>query len=145
MNAKAKLLQLSTTRFINETGLDVDNKTPGAVGSALDVSKLMLSILTKKPELLSATRKEKIEVQSGSLISHNASNTNEKLNRIQNLIASKTGFTDLAGGNLTIAFSVPVQEIEHVIVLVVLGSTLEGRFTDTETLSSATQLYLTKQ
>jgi D-alanyl-D-alanine carboxypeptidase len=55
--------------------------------------------------------------------------------RYQDLVASKTGTTDLAGGNLVVAFD---PEIGRPIVISVLGSTEDGRFTDMEKLVSKT-------
>ena len=43
------------------------------------------------------------------------------------MIASKTGFTNLAGGNLAIVFDAGFM---HPIAIVVLGSTIDGRFSD---------------
>jgi D-alanyl-D-alanine carboxypeptidase len=53
------------------------------------------------------------------------------LNKIPSLIASKTGFTDLAGGNLAVIFD---AGFEYPIIVVVLGSSQTGRFTDVEKL-----------
>ena len=55
------------------------------------------------------------------------------------LIASKTGYTDLAGGNLVIAFD---AGFNHPIIVSVLGSTIDGRFTDAEALVWAALAYL---
>jgi len=145
MNASAKELGLRSTNFKNETGLDLDLTTAGAVGSARDIAMLMTHILTKRPELLAATRKEKIEVRSGSLITHNASNTNEALGKISGIIGSKTGYTDLAGGNLAIALNAPVGERQHPIIIVALGSTLDGRFSDVELLATTSIKYLSNE
>ena len=54
-------------------------------------------------------------------------------------IASKTGFTDLAGGNLVIAFD---AGLSHPIIISVLGSTQEGRFRDVEKLVTASLMSL---
>jgi len=54
-------------------------------------------------------------------------NTNEDVAIIPGLIASKTGYTTLAGGNLGIVFD---ASLGHPIVAVTLGSTREDRFTD---------------
>jgi len=67
--------------------------------------------------------------------SYFANNTNIFVDKIPNLIASKTGFTDLAGGNLVIAFN---ADINRPIIISVLGSTEEGRFTDVLQLIEAT-------
>lgn len=57
-------------------------------------------------------------------------------------MASKTGLTDLAGGNLAIAFD---AGLGHPIVVVVLGSTEDGRLTDVENLVDATLASFTHQ
>ena len=67
---------------------------------------------------------------------HEAFNTNELVGDIPNLLGSKTGFTDLAGGNLTIAFD---AGFDRPIIITVLGSTREGRFDDVATLIAASQ------
>ena len=56
-----------------------------------------------------------------------AFNTNEALGAIPGLIMGKTGYTDLAGGNLAVVFDVGLS---HPVIAVVLGSTIDGRFTD---------------
>ncbi len=55
-------------------------------------------------------------------------NTNEVVQNIDGLIASKTGYTDLSGGNLVVAFD---AGLNHPIIVTVLGSSQEGRFSDT--------------
>ena len=56
------------------------------------------------------------------------------LQNIPGFIGAKTGYTDLAGGNLVAVFDI---DIGHPLIAVVLGSTEEGRFTDIETLINA--------
>ncbi len=64
-----------------------------------------------------------------------AFNTNEALGEIPGLLMGKTGFTDLAGGNLAVVFEAgPARPI----VVVVLGSTREGRFADMRILVETT-------
>jgi len=43
------------------------------------------------------------------------------------LVGSKTGYTDLAGGNLLVIVEYPIG---HPLGIVVLGSSAEGRFLD---------------
>jgi D-alanyl-D-alanine carboxypeptidase len=57
------------------------------------------------------------------------------VNRFPDLLLSKTGYTDLAGGNLVIVYD---AGINHPIAIVVLGSTEDGRFTDVSQLIAAT-------
>lgn len=132
MNEKAKELGLSQTYFINESGLDVGN-TSGGYGTAIDVANLLKYIIENKPDLLEATKYKKIELDSEQNI-HIAKNTNKEVEDIPGLIASKTGYTDLAGGNLAVAFD---ASMGRPIIVVVLGSTQEGRFKDVQTLVSA--------
>ncbi len=83
-------------------------------------------LLRTKPELLAKTKD--LVVSTDSLnASHIAENTNALVGMIPGLIASKTGYTDLAGGNLVIAFD---AGIGHPAVVVVLGSTKDERFSD---------------
>ena len=56
-----------------------------------------------------------------------AQNTNYFVDQVPNIIASKTGFTDLAGGNLVIAYD---AGLNRPIIISVLGSSEEGRFKD---------------
>ena len=142
MNQKARELHLPSVKFFNETGLDKNGEEPGAVGSALDIAKLFSYTLAKYPSVLAATRKEKIELESKSRITHYASNTNEYIANFPRLIASKTGFTDLARGNLAIAFAGGPPESIRPIIIVVLGSTPENRFKDAEVLAKTAVEYL---
>lgn len=126
MNAYAKSLGLKQTYFLNPTGLDISLTHSGAYGSARDMTMLMAYLLRTKPELLVRTRDLSYLTDSIDA-SHLAENTNELVGTIPGLIASKTGYTDLAGGNLVIAFD---ASIGHPVVVVVLGSTKDERFSD---------------
>ncbi len=136
MNKKADEIGLSQTYFTNPTGLDRSETESGSYGSARDVAFLMEYIIKNKPELLQSTTK-KVEAftdERGAV--HDATNTNQTVNDITNLIGSKTGYTLLAGGNLVIAFD---AGLNHPIVISVLGSSQEGRFVDVETLAARAQ------
>jgi len=127
MNIRAEQLELNTLSFKNTTGLDLSPNEAGAVGSAKEVSYLMEYILERYPELLEATTLGGARIYNSQGEFHDIENTNEALYAIPNLIGSKTGYTDLAGGNLTIAFDVGM---DRPIIVTVLGSTREERFTD---------------
>ena len=140
MNEKVKNMGLLETVFINETGLDVDFQMSGAYSSASDISKIFETIIWKNPEMLLKTNRDIASFTSESGITHIAKNTNEAINNIPGIIASKTGFTDLAGGNLAIMFDTGIM---HPVIVVVLGSTIDGRFSDIEKLANiATQKVL---
>ena len=130
-NAKAKELGLEQTFFINGSGLDVNSYLSGGYGSARDFALLLEYTLLKHPSLMEATSRTLLSNYSVDGKVHNFENTNKHVEFLPGIIASKTGFTDLAGGNLAIAFD---AGISHPVVIVVLGSTAEDRFFDVEQL-----------
>lgn len=138
MNTEAQELGLTTLFFTNETGLDNPTGTTGGYGSAQEVAKLFGYVLKEYPDLLEATHVER-EVVRSDKYSHEVVNTNDSLSEIPNVIASKTGFTQMAGGNLAVVFDVGFG---NPIAIVVLGSTTDGRFTDVVALASSTLQYL---
>ncbi len=138
MNTRAQELQLTTMSFYNPTGLDVNPVQAGGYGSAADVARLYEYVLKNHPDIFEQTTKPAISVTSDT-IEHTAINTNTQASRTPSLIASKTGSSDLAGGNLAVALDMGIQ---HPIVIVVLGSTPTDRLTDVDTLSNAIREYL---
>jgi serine-type D-Ala-D-Ala carboxypeptidase (penicillin-binding protein 5/6) len=139
MNEEAQKLQLTHTKFLNETGLDENIYLPGAYGSARDMGKLMTYVLTTHPHLLEATRYDQINVSSLDGTAYIVQNTNNANGHIPQLLASKTGYTDLAGGNLLVAFD---AGLNRPVIIAVLGSTQEGRFNDITMLASTTLGYI---
>jgi D-alanyl-D-alanine carboxypeptidase len=136
MNIRAQELGLETLEFKNMTGLDLSVTEPGAVGSARDVSFLMEHIIETYPDILIPTQSSVARVYNADGGYHTVENTNPVVDRIPNLIGSKTGYTDLAGGNLTIAFDLGLN---RPIIITVLGSTRDERFTDVLKLVAAVQ------
>lgn len=134
MNKKAEELGLRGTRFFNESGLDIDQEISGGYGTARDVAFLMAHGVKSAYRNIESTTLARTTVTSLDNIRHQATNTNEKIDAIPGIIASKTGYTDLAGGNLAIAFD---AGLSRPVVIVVLGSTREGRFKDAEALAWA--------
>ncbi len=136
MNITAEELGLNTLRFYNATGLDRSATEAGAYGSARDVSFLLEHILLNNPSLLTPTTESSELVYNTAGAYHEAENTNPLINRIPNLLASKTGYTDLAGGNLTIAFD---AGFNRPIIITVLGSGYDERFNDVAALVAAVE------
>jgi len=126
MNSKAGDLNLGAMKFNNPTGLDDDNDIGGR-GSALSVAKLFTYVFKNKPGILAPTKEAVIEEKSLDNIRHVVINTNEIVNKIPGIIASKTGYTELAGGNLAVIANIGLR---HPLVFVVLGSSINGRFSD---------------
>lgn len=136
MNIRASELGLGSLVFKNTTGLDLTDTEPGAVGSARDISFLMEYIITHHPEIISPTQEGSTRVYNTNGAYHDINNTNQVALDIPNMIGSKTGYTDLAGGNLTIAFD---AGLNRPIIVTVLGSTHDQRFSDILTLVAAVQ------
>ncbi len=122
MNYLAKKNNLDMT-FINPSGLDINEESEASnYGTASSVAKLINLVYEKNSNILSHTTKKNYE---------GIKNTNEKVSSTPFLVGSKTGFTDMAGGNLVTIYEIGPNSR---FVVVVLGSTKEGRFVDTELL-----------
>lgn len=143
MNTKAQELGLANMTFENESGLDIWNETEaGSYGTAEDVAKLFSYTLTTHPDIFEVTTQDNQFFRSLSGNVHLAENTNRALSNIPALIASKTGYTDLSGGNLGVIVD---PGINYPFVIVVLGSTFEDRFADVVALSESTLQYLSPE
>lgn len=140
MNIRAEELGLSTMEYFNATGLDISSVKAGGYGSARDVAKLMSYILTTHPAILAPTIQPTTRLYNAAGEFHSARNTNDIVTDIPNVLGSKTGFTDLAGGNLVMAYN---AGLNRPIIIVVLDSTRSGRFTDVHTLHGAVNDNLT--
>lgn len=134
----AAALDLKQTYALNSTGLDQDQEVSGAYGSAHDVALLAGSLLKKEPLIAQASTQPVISARSTNGTNHTFSNTNVDVTHIPNILLSKTGYTDLAGGNLVVVYD---AGIGHPVAVVVLGSTESGRFTDVQQLISATSAH----
>jgi D-alanyl-D-alanine carboxypeptidase (penicillin-binding protein 5/6) len=126
---------LTQTYANNGTGLDVSTTVSGGYGSAQDVARLAGALLKQAPVIARATIAPSVTVSDYSGGVHTLPNTNQDIVHVPNPLMSKTGFTDLAGGNLVVIFDVG---IDHPVAVVVLGSTRDGRFTDVDKLVSRT-------
>lgn len=131
----ASSLGLTQTYALNGTGLDENSTISGAYGSAHDIAVLAGELLKRAPGIARASLDPSVTAHSLSGRSYTLQNTNPEVTRVPGLMLSKTGFTDLAGGNLAIVFD---AGIEHPIAVVVLGSTRDERFVDVDRLVAAT-------
>ncbi len=133
MNEAAYALGLTKTHFFNATGLDVSKTTSGAYGSAYDVVRLAALFYKDHPDYFELTTKPDVSIdQSGQTLT--AAATAEPIQNIPGFVAAKTGYTDLAGGNLVAVFDL---EPGLTVVAATLGSTRDGRFVDIKTLIEA--------
>lgn len=126
MNEKAMKLNMKNTVYFNSTGLDIDENA-GAFGSAKDQFLLLNYILKNEPEILQKTGEDSFTAYSADGNRRVFHNTNLSLNQFNQIIYGKTGFTDIAGGNLAIIFDLGFN---HPIALIILGSSFDDRFKD---------------
>lgn len=134
MNNDASNLGLSLY-FTDPAGRDLNGKI-GGEGTALDVAKLFGVARQTMPEIFDATTKKRQTMIASSGRVSGIPNTNQEIQEISGAEASKTGYTDLAGGNLGVIVDITIG---HPVVIVVLGSTREGRFNDVAILYNALQ------
>jgi D-alanyl-D-alanine carboxypeptidase len=134
MNTMTAAIGLSQMSFKNETGLDYDAAgIPNTKGTAREMGEILKHLLKNNIELFEKTRHSNTTVQApqGTM---SVSNTNEFADKIPGLLLSKTGYTDLAGGNLAIVADMGLNEP---VAFVVLKSSKESRFEDVLKLQEA--------
>lgn len=134
MNTDAVGLGLDL-HFTHPAGSDENGKV-GGLGSALSVAKLIAVARREFPEIVEATTKTRTTVTASTGKIIGIPNTNQNVYDFSGLELSKTGFTDMAGGNLVVVVDI---SLGHPVAIVVLGSTREERFSDVETLYKALQ------
>ncbi len=130
----AASLGLLQTYAVNGSGLDVSEYISGGYGSARDLALLSGALVEKASGIALATTERTAEAISLGGTHFSVKNTNLMVGNIPRLLLSKTGFTDLAGGNLALVFDAGMN---HPVAVVVLGSTMKSRFTDAMALVAA--------
>src|SRR3989344_4730966 len=144
VSEKAVELGMLSLNFLNPTGLDIvtaSARLSGASGNAKDIASLLKYIYGKYPNILSRTREEEISIVSSAGKTITAVNTNEALGEIPQIIAGKTGYTLVAGGNFVFIFD---AGFNHPIVVSILGSSEKGRFDDAKKIVGAVFKYYAK-
>ncbi len=127
INMLAQSLHLSSVSIQSPSGLDFEDKYPSALGSPLDIARLVRYLFLRYPQIAKATLHPSVTVTlpDGEVVTF--SNTNPTAIRDTRIRFSKTGFTNSAGGNLAVVVEFDPQ---HRAVVVVMGSTFAGRFRD---------------
>jgi D-alanyl-D-alanine carboxypeptidase (penicillin-binding protein 5/6) len=141
MNFTAKRFGLQNTTFHNPTGL-TEQKTvrkqkvtvPSGHSTAKEVALMLWKIIESHPGLLETTQLAQVKFSNG-ISAFAIDNTNKILSEFP-IVVGKTGFTEDAGGNLAVVLQ--KTPTSHAYVIVVLGSTPEGRFNDVAALASTT-------
>ena len=113
MNAKAKALGLSATRFVNPHGRDAE----GQVATARELAAIAEEAM-RHPEIARIVALPKVTVKTLGGARFKLENSNQFLGRLPGTIGVKTGFTDGAG-KCVIAL---VERAHRRVMLVLLGA-----------------------
>lgn len=124
MNAKAQELNMHNTKFLDPSGLD-DN----AHSTVRDLVQLYSYINKTHKYIWEILRTKSDDVLSTSGLMHHVTTTNQLLGLIPNIIAGKTGYTDLALGTMSLMVA---QDSNDALISIVLGS--NDRFGETKKL-----------
>ena len=138
MNKKTRELGMENSYYYNTSGLDREEFV-GGYSTARDVATVSVYAYQTYPEIFSITSKYEWQVTSQSGVLHDAQNTDDLTKERNDIVFSKTGFTDNDGGSLVI---INDDKVHDPFVVVVLDSTLEGRFDDVSNLIQKTKEYL---
>ncbi|TAL49051.1 D-alanyl-D-alanine carboxypeptidase [Patescibacteria group bacterium] len=139
MNKKALEIGMMETRIFKESGLDAGSGQDGAYGSARDIARLFEFVLQHRPDILSATKYAAVKNVSINRLPHTLKNTNPAVDALPAVLASKTGFTDGSGGNLAVVID---PAIGRPLVVVVLGSGYDERFSDVAAIAEAAERWV---
>ncbi len=141
MNDIAKNLGLEHMLFLNTNGLDLSDTQASAYGSAHDVAVLFAYANETAGNVFGHTSRTSVKIRAASGETVTGVNTDSALPAIPGLLMGKTGYTELAGGNLSIVFDVGLA---HPVVAVVLHSSQDGRFEDIKKLVSVARRAITR-
>jgi len=142
MNDLVSHLGLQSMYFLNPSGLDESTTLAGAYGSARDVAGLFAYAASERPAMFEGTARNGALLTSLDGAYTMAYNTDQALGSIPGLVMGKTGYTDLAGGNLAIIFE---ADLSHPVIAVVLASTYDGRFSDMKQLVKSARAAISQE
>lgn len=111
MNQKAEGLGMKNTSFADPTGLSAQN-----VSTASDLVKLAVYIIGNYPKITEVSKLKEIDIPRFGRLT----NTDQLLGEIPDVVCSKTGFTDPAGGCLLLVVNNPKGN--GYLVNVILGA-----------------------
>jgi D-alanyl-D-alanine carboxypeptidase len=141
MNRLAEKLNMNSTLFFSESGLDVNKNVAGSYSSSSDILKLVKYFYKKYPEISKNFSVDKKRICS-DLKCHDLENTNillsEKENFPYKVLFSKTGYTKKTGGSLSMVLEI----LNKNFLIVLLSSGKNERFVDMKNLSNAVEKFL---
>lgn len=127
-------LGINGLHLTNLTGLDNWDGTASNVGTAESIAKVFAYMYENYRDVFEYTKFDEVDTEIGTI-----TNTNQTTKNTFGIMASKTGFTYEAGGNLGVIVS---PEPGRAFVIVVLNSTKEGRFQDMQKITKLLPLIL---
>jgi len=130
MNRKAIELGMHSSIFHDPAGLNDD-----ALSTSEDLLKLVSYSLKFDDLWLILGEKSTTVYSVDGRIEHQVNSTNQLLGVIPDVVGGKTGYTDIALGNMILAVGIPGKNDK--LISIVLGS--NERFTDTEKLINWTK------
>jgi D-alanyl-D-alanine carboxypeptidase len=131
MNKEARKLGMSRTVLRDPSGYDFGRKNKASYMSPRDVARVSFRLINEYPELIKLTAHDTFDIANVRGRKFTLRNTNPLVKDTGNVILSKTGYTNLAGGNLAMV----TEPREGILVAYVsMKSTREGRFTDMESM-----------
>ncbi len=131
MNEQARAMGLTRTIFRNPTGLDLDEKAGILSNTSTAWDMAILITRTLRDTALWDLHRAATTIVSENGVPHHLVSTHELFGSLPGIWNGKTGFTDTAGGALATIVEAPVGKLS---IIVVLGSTRDGRFEDTKAL-----------
>lgn len=120
--------------FANPSGLDIDEVQASNFGTPRAVAAVYSYLYKNYPEVFQKTKFDKSVGGNETLM-----NTNPTAEETFGILSSKTGYTDVAGGNLAVTVA-PAPDSEF--LLIVFGSSKEGRFRDIQKLNTVLPVLL---
>ena len=124
MNQKAKELGLSQAIFFNSNGLPIYTKDPVPAKrqnrmSAEDMFRLVSYLLKVYPQVTDITSLKSASLESLGIV---VNNTNPLLHNMSGVTGLKTGTTNKAGACLVTSLTADDGNMEHDLVVIVLGT-----------------------
>ncbi len=129
MNNVAYKLGMSRSILRDPSGYDFGSKSQASYMSPRDVARVAFELATKYPDITNLSTNFRYDITNTRGKKFTLRNTNPLVENRDDVILSKTGYTYLAGGNLTM---VTRPRDNMMVAFVSMHSTKEGRFKDVQ-------------
>lgn len=134
MNKNARKLGMSRTVLRDPSGYDFGSRAQASYMSPRDVARVAFELVSQYPDMIELSSKSEMDIINTRGKTFTLHNTNPLVTKTSNVRLSKTGYTNLAGGNLAMVTE-PRPGI--MAAFVSLKSTKDGRVSDVSSLVQA--------